>query len=436
MVDYVVDFTTMECASLADFNGCFEDAIRNAMKEYRSSKYRFDDSLVENEVRKEAGLQLKISMMGDQQNEMYEDDSVTMKNNKIGEGPWDNAAKRAGSHGGHTSDPTGKEEILKKLASRELSLAPMGGKGEEQRDIPMIRDPRTGQMIPDPFAGKARQLRTGGRFESVEKSNNLEEKKWIKTDPNKEGMFKGKSKADLESQKASLKKKNEKHEGEVPEKDKEKMAQLNFAIRAKSKGGLAESMDESLNLVKRLRYLLETEVSQAEVMMAAKGFAQELQEMVEKIGRLQNEDLPPVTDQMRETYGTESASAFQTQIYAALQGVMDALYTAKNQVDDAVDNMATTGQVGASVDMDVDMGGDGGMDDLGMGGDEGMGDEGLGLDDLGDELGGEEMGDEFGGAEEEEPLGRAQKESLELRRKVLEMRKLVIKARKLKESRK
>ena len=60
-------------------------------------------------------------------------------------------------------------------------------------------------------------------------------------------------------------------------------------------------MREHKNLVKNLRRLLETEVSQAEVMMAAKKFAEELQEMVEKIGRLQNEDLPPVTDQMRET---------------------------------------------------------------------------------------------------------------------------------------
>ena len=106
---------------------------------------------------------------------------------------------------------------------------------------------------------------------------------------------------------------------------------------ARAKGIVGETMKE--NLVKNLRRLLETEVSQAEVMMAAKGFAQELQEMIEKIGRLQNEDLPPVTDQMRETYGNDSSSAFQTQIYGALQGVMDSLYTAKGQVDDAVGNI-------------------------------------------------------------------------------------------------
>lgn len=195
-------------------------------------------------------------------------------------------------------------------------------------------------------------------------------------------------------------------------------------------------MRENNNLVKHLRTLLETEVSQAEVMMAAKGFAEELQEMVEKIGRLQNEDLPPVTDQMRETYGMESASAFQTQIYSAFQGVMDSLYTAKDQVDAAVSNMASTGQVPMSVDMDKDVDMDGRLPS--------NTDVGSDLDNLEDELpqtgtdGGEGepvvgMDDEFGGAETEEPLGRAMKTE-SLIKKIHEMKRIVAKARKLKES--
>jgi hypothetical protein len=189
-------------------------------------------------------------------------------------------------------------------------------------------------------------------------------------------------------------------------------------------------MKEHANLVKNLRRLLETEVSQAEVMMAAKGFAQELQEMVEKIGRLQNEDLPPVTDQMRETYGMESASAFQTQIYGALQSVMDSLYTAKGQVDDAVGNMASTGQVGAETDMDLPV--DGMEDPMAMDADAEMDAD---LDNIAGDL---EADDEFGSADEEEPLGRAMKteSAQQLKRKVLEMQKLVAKARKLKEAKK
>jgi uncharacterized protein YukE len=176
--------------------------------------------------------------------------------------------------------------------------------------------------------------------------------------------------------------------------------------RVNPMGESKKIVKEQQTLVKNLRRLLETEVSQAEIMMAAKGFAQEFQEMIEKVGRLQNEDLPPVTDQMRETYGGDSASAFQTQIYSVLQSVMDSLYTAKNQVDDAVTNMAQTGQVSAQVDMDKDLGG---MDD-GMG-DE-MGDDMAAdpdLDNIAGDLDDEGMDDEFGGAEEEEPLGRSMK---------------------------
>lgn len=204
-----------------------------------------------------------------------------------------------------------------------------------------------------------------------------------------------------------------------------------FAAQAAARRrGIA--MTEHTNLVKNLRRLLETEVSQAEVMMAAKGFSQDLQEMVEKIGRLQNEDLPPVADQMRETYGMASASAFRTQIYSALQGVMDSLYTAKQQVDDAVSNMALNGQVDAQTDMDIPVDG---MDDGDMGSDDGMGGE-EDLDNIGDEVAGnapgEEDGDEFGA---EEDLGRSKKMESTLQRKVMEMKKLVAKAKKLKEAR-
>ncbi len=234
----------------------------------------------------------------------------------------------------------------------------------------------------------------------------------------------------LDNPKLSLK--PEAHDEQVPMiRDKNgRMVPDPFAAQkaARAKGIV---MKEQANLVKNLRRLLETEVSQAEVMMAAKGFAQELQEMVEKIGRLQNEDLPPVTDQMRETYGMESASAFQTQIYGALQSVMDALYTAKNQVDDAVTNMAATGQFDAQTDMDVPMGADAGMDDpMAMDADAGMDAD---LDNLDGEVAAD---DAFGGAEEEEPLGRGMKtEAVVLQRKVLEMQKLVAKARKLREAR-
>jgi len=303
---------------------------------------------------------------------------------------------------------TGNGEEMKRLEKNKSNPNAQAHRDETARLAKQVRSSdRSGDFkqvrkeVPA-VGGSVMKYNSKPRTESIE-MNELNEKKWIKTDPDKKGMFKGKTKAELEAEKEKLKKKDKKHPGKVSDSDHEKMAELNFAIRAKSKGGLKEG------LVKKLRTVLESQVSQAEVMMAAKGFAQELQEMIEKIGRLQNEDLPPVTDQMRETYGTDNASTFQTEIYAALQTVMNSLYTAKGQIDDAVENLATTGNISASVDMDVDVGMEEPVDDL------------------------DGVEDEFGADEMEDPLGHVRKESVELQSKILEMKRLVDKARKLRE---
>jgi hypothetical protein len=209
--------------------------------------------------------------------------------------------------------------------------------------------------------------------------------------------------------------------------DGDRVEEMTSTVLEHNADKLRENTMKEASLVKNLRRLLETQVSQAEVMMASKGFAQELQEMIEKIGRLQNEDLPPVTDQMRETYGTDSASAFQTQIYGALQSVMNALYTAKGQVDDAVTNMAETGSFSAGIDMEKS------VDDLSS-----LDSEVNTMDADLDNISNDEV-DDFGAAEVNEPLGRAKKteeSASELKKKVEEMKKLVVKAKKLKEQKK
>lgn len=370
LADFVHDSFRLGGTTSQDFDEC----LRDGMKHYRSSRYRFPDDMVENKVRQAAMTRINgpaFNPAGQQQPPVDTSGQHSPMDPVVAEGPLlgedqPPAGLKPGKGDRGADVPWSAQSAHVK--SSDLELSPImktsgasrnaGGDYDfnAQHDtdnmVPMVRNPNTGRMQPDPFA----------------------------------------------AQKA-----------------------------ARRKGIVMKE-----HLVKNLRRLLETEVSQAEVMMAAKGFAQELQEMIEKIGRLQNEDLPPVTDQMRETYGTESASSFQTQIYGALQSVMDSLYAAKGQVDDAVTNMASTGQVGAETDMDLDPG----MDDMGMGDMNGM-DVDAGLDADLDNIEGElDAEDEFGGAEGEEPLGRAMKAEsvVHLQRKVMEMQRLVAKARKLKEA--
>ena len=189
--------------------------------------------------------------------------------------------------------------------------------------------------------------------------------------------------------------------------------------------------------IRRLRVLLESEVDEAEAIVGARSLSNEIQEMIQKVGRIMNEKLPPLIDQMRETYGEPLASEFQHDTTISFQRVMESLYSAKDQIDSGVFRIAGKEDMETQMDMDVAM--DQASDvatDIGMGaelGDE-IGDE-FGEPSLDDELGG--MEDDFAGAADEEPLGHARKESVEVKKlmnQLSEMQKLVDQARKLKES--
>jgi hypothetical protein len=177
--------------------------------------------------------------------------------------------------------------------------------------------------------------------------------------------------------------------------------------------------------VKELRVILEGEVEEAEVIMAARNFSKELQDMIQKVGRLANEQVGPVVDQIRLTYGGEMAASFQNTVKGEMDSVLATLASAKDTLDDVVTDISN-GTVPGSVDMDS-----GEFDGLG---DE-LGDE-LGPD-LGDEMDAEmepEMGDAMGGEEEfedefgaEEPLGRNALESkrLSIAKKIIETKEKI-----------
>lgn len=177
------------------------------------------------------------------------------------------------------------------------------------------------------------------------------------------------------------------------------------------------------NYVNRLRIFLESEVTEAEILMNAKKISTQVQEMIEKIGRIQNESLPPLVDQMREVFGEDTTARFKEDTDGALLDIMSALNQGKDSVIHNVRQIAIAGGLdlaahgfgpGAGSDFEQDMGAD-----MGMGADMDMGtDDGMGMDgDLGGELDG--IGDELDAAGDMAPLppnnilGRTKKESIE-----------------------
>jgi len=156
-----------------------------------------------------------------------------------------------------------------------------------------------------------------------------------------------------------------------------------------------------------LRTLMEQDLDQAELVLAAKDMVDRVQKMAEDLASMQVEDLMPLVDAMRESFGTEQANAFSASVDATLGAALETIKATREQVDQSV--LVLTGE-GAPVN---DM----------------MGGEAMPAGDMGDPMaGGPEMAipaeDEFAGEEsaagvEGEPLGRIPKESVQHAKKLL-----------------
>lgn len=118
------------------------------------------------------------------------------------------------------------------------------------------------------------------------------------------------------------------------------------ALRIGNSSPLANAkIESSQDFVKEVRRLLESEVNEAEVLIAAKGFSQELQTIIEKLGRLQNEDLGPVTDRMKEVYGEQVGMDFYEKVNGEFQSLLDSMKTTRDNITGIIMGMAQ-GQMG------------------------------------------------------------------------------------------
>jgi len=170
-----------------------------------------------------------------------------------------------------------------------------------------------------------------------------------------------------------------------------------------------ESVNPRSLTLEHLRPLMEQDLDQAELVLAAKDMVDRLQKMAEDLASMQVEDLMPLTDAMRESFGTEQAEMFSQTADATLASALETIKATREGMDQAV--MVLTGEGAPMNDM---MGGE-----MPPAGD--MGDPMA--DPMGDDMA-VPAEDEFGGEEaaagdEGEPLGRIPKESLENAKKLL-----------------
>jgi hypothetical protein len=109
----------------------------------------------------------------------------------------------------------------------------------------------------------------------------------------------------------------------------------------------AAMMQTENRLRRAYRMLKESEVQQAQVVLAAQDMVDKMQGMLEDVSELQFKELPALVDSIKNQVGIDQATQFNTDATAALTGLMQNLQGAKQQLDQALG--VVTGQQSAAI---------------------------------------------------------------------------------------
>ena len=114
------------------------------------------------------------------------------------------------------------------------------------------------------------------------------------------------------------------------------------------------------------RFLAESEMAKSEAILAAKSMVDEIQDMLEKISKMQNEQMPALLDTIRDQISTEKADGFKNAVSPILQDLAQTLQQGRESADSAARVLA--GEQESGMDMGMGGGADLGMGDMGAGG--------------------------------------------------------------------
>jgi hypothetical protein len=98
----------------------------------------------------------------------------------------------------------------------------------------------------------------------------------------------------------------------------------------------AALMKTETRLRNAYRTLKESEVQQAQVVLAAQDMVDKMQSMLEDTTEMQFKELPALVDSIRNQIGIEQATQFNSDATAALQGLVQNLQGAKQQLETAL----------------------------------------------------------------------------------------------------
>jgi hypothetical protein len=97
--------------------------------------------------------------------------------------------------------------------------------------------------------------------------------------------------------------------------------------------------------------ITESEMGQAQAILAAKDMVDSIQDMLEEVSKMQNEQMPALLDTIRDQIGMEQADQFKAGVEPLLANMVDQLGTARSTADNAARALA-----GEQVAQPMDMG--------------------------------------------------------------------------------
>jgi len=131
----------------------------------------------------------------------------------------------------------------------------------------------------------------------------------------------------------------------------DQMRELDQA-HAKQKAELQKQLSMAEGKHSLRRKLKESEVQQAQVVLASQDMVDQVQKMIEQVTAMQFKDLPALVDQIKNEVGVDQAQQFNADATAALAGLTQNLQGSKGQLETALG--VVTGQAPAVPGQDLE----------------------------------------------------------------------------------
>lgn len=120
----------------------------------------------------------------------------------------------------------------------------------------------------------------------------------------------------------------------LQQQQKKKQIQDQIKLKQKELQDLQKQL--TMPMAEARRRIAESEVQQAQVVLASQDMVDQVQKMIEQVTAMQFKDLPALVDQVKNQIGADQAMTFNQEVTGALTGLTQNLQGSKTQLEGAL----------------------------------------------------------------------------------------------------